>query len=271
MDKNEARKELTKLRDSLNEVLGAKGNSLSKADAEKAVAEAKKGVKRLKKSLLERVKDLPVINQATQLGAAGSVAVATAAVTQTNIAVEETEVLVASVANDVVENRFQPPSFINKLIDFSEVNAWGQGVMQEKVESVKQEMARTEAKIAPTSPDKDKGDTQTTPEPQKDAEEPSKGKSLSVDKDKPKGKSKDKESESKVEAKEETKEESKEGKETEEKEKTEESPKSEDKARIEKPEVTVEEDPNEDNQGGLKPGSNLILTPINEIPNSPSV
>jgi len=267
MDKNEARKELTKLRDSLNEVLGAKGNSLSKADAEKAVAEAKKGVKRLKKSLLERVKDLPVINQATQLGAAGSVAVATAAVTQTNIAVEETEVLVASVANDVVENRFQPPSFINKLIDFSEVNAWGQGVMQEKVESVKQEMARTEAKIAPTSPDKDKGDTQTTPEPQKDAKEPSKGKSLSIDGDKPKEESKDKESESKVEAKEE----SKEGKETEETEKTEESPKSEDKARIEKPEVTVEEDPNEDNQGGLKPGSNLILTPINEIPNSPSV
>ncbi len=264
MDKNEARKELTKLRDSLNEVLGAKGNSLSKADAEKAVAEAKKGVKRLKKSLLERVKDLPVINQATQLGAAGSVAVATAAVTQTNIAVDETEILVASVANDVVENRFQPPSFINRLVDFSEVNAWGQGVMQEKVESVKQEMARTEAKIAPKSHDKDKGDTQTTPEPQKDAEEPSKGKSLSIDGDKPKEESKDKESESKVEAGEE----SKEGKET---EKTEESPKSEDKARIEKPEVTVEEDPNEDNQGGLKPGSNLILTPINEIPNSPAV
>jgi len=55
MDKDKAREELTRLRDSLNEVLGSKGNSLSKADAEKAVVEAKKGVKRLRKSLLERV------------------------------------------------------------------------------------------------------------------------------------------------------------------------------------------------------------------------
>ena len=78
MDNNEARKELTKLRDSLNEVLGGKGNKLSKADAEKAVQEAKKGVKRLRKSLLERVKDLPVINQAAQLGAAGSASFGTA-------------------------------------------------------------------------------------------------------------------------------------------------------------------------------------------------
>ena len=132
MDNDKAREELTKLRDSLNEVLGTGRSNISKADAEKAVVEAKKGVKRLRKSLLERVKDLPIINQATQLGAAGSVAVATAAVTQTNIAVQETEVFVASVANDVVEERFIPPSVFNRFVDFPELNDWGQKVMQKR-------------------------------------------------------------------------------------------------------------------------------------------
>ena len=267
MDKDKAREELTRLRDSLNEVLGGKGNSLSKADAEKAVVEAKKGVKRLRKSLLERVKDLPVINQATQLGAAGSVAVATAAVTQTNIAVDETEILVASVANDVVENRFQPPSFIDRLVDFSEVNAWGQQVMQEKVESVKQEMARTEAKIAPTSPDKSKGDTQSTPEPQKDAEEPSKAKSVSIGSDKPEEETKDEEpkSEDKESKPEEPKSEDKESDE----EPKQETPK-DDKARIEKPEVVPEEEIEDIEPQGPKPGSDLILTPSDMKPNSPA-
>ena len=268
MDKDKAREELTRLRDSLNEVLGGKGNSLSKADAEKAVVEAKKGVKRLRKSLLERVKDLPVINQATQLGAAGSVAVATAAVTQTNIAVDETEILVASVANDVVENRFQPPSFIDRLVDFSEVNAWGQGVMQEKVEAVKEEMARTEAKIAPTSPDKSKGDTQSTPEPQKDAEEPSKAKSVSIGRDKSEEESKDEEpkSEDKESKPEEPKSEDKESDE----EPKQETPK-DDKARIEKPEVVPEEEIEDIEPQGPKPGSDLILTPSDVKPNSPSM
>ena len=267
MDKDKAREELTRLRDSLNEVLGSKSNSLSKADAEKAVVEAKKGVKRLRKSLLERVKDLPVINQATQLGAAGSVAVATAAVTQTNIAVDETEILVASVANDVVENRFQPPSFINRLVDFSEVNAWGQGVMQEKVESVKQEMARTEAKIAPTSPDKGKGDTQGTPEPQKDAEEPSKAKSVSIGRDKSEKETKDEEpkSEDKESKSEEPKSEEKESNE----ESKQETPK-DNKARIEKPEVIPEEEVDDIETEGLKPGSDLIFTPYDIKPNSPA-
>lgn len=267
MDKDKAREELTRLRDSLNEVLGGKGNSLSKADAEKAVVEAKKGVKRLRKSLLERVKDLPVINQATQLGAAGSVAVATAAVTQTNIAVDETEILVASVANDVVENRFQPPSFINRLVDFSEVNAWGQGVMQEKVEAVKEEMARTEAKIAPTSPDKSKGDTQSTPEPQKDAEEPSKAKSVSIGRDKPEEETKDEEpkSEDKESKPEEPKSEDKESNE----EPKQETPK-DDKARIEKPEVIPEEEMEDIEPQGPRPGSDLIFTPSDVKPNSPA-
>ena len=267
MDKDKAREELTRLRDSLNEVLGSKGNSLSKADAEKAVVEAKKGVKRLRKSLLERVKDLPVINQATQLGAAGSVAVATAAVTQTNIAVDETEILVASVANDVVENRFQPPSFIDRFVDFSEVNAWGQGVMQEKVESVKQEMARTEAKIAPTSPDKGEGDTQGTPEPQKDAEEPSKAKSVSIGRDKSEEETKDEEpkSEDKESKSEEPKSEEKESNE----ESKQETPK-DNKARIEKPEVIPEEEVDDIETEGPRPGSDLIFTPYDMKPNSPA-
>lgn len=255
MDNDKAREELTKLRDSLNEVLGTGRSNISKADAEKAVVEAKKGVKRLRKSLLERVKDLPVINQATQLGAAGSVAVATAAVTQTNIAVQETEVFVASVANDVVEERFIPPAVFNRFVDFPELNDWGQRVMQEKVESVRQEIARTEAKIAPTKDDSTPNGTKPTPEPQKDAEEPPRDESLSIDREEPEKETKDQEVESK-------------DKEPEEKPKPE--PKREDKAKEEDPQITPEEELDPEDPEGLKPGSDLILTPPSIEPNSPA-
>lgn len=264
MDNDKAREELTKLRDSLNEVLGTGRSNISKADAEKAVVEAKKGVKRLRKSLLERVKDLPIINQATQLGAAGSVAVATAAVTQTNIAVQETEVFVASVANDVVEERFIPPSVFNRFVDFPELNDWGQKVMQEKVESVRQEIARTEAKIAPTRGDNKSGDTKPTPEPQKDAEEPSKAESLFIGRDKS-----DKETEDKEPKSEESKQEAK-PKDKEPEEKPKPQPKREDKAREEEPQITPEEEIQDEDTRGLKPGSDLILTPPNVGPSSPA-
>ncbi len=70
--------------------------------------------KALKKSLIERIKDLPVVTQVSQLGAAGTVAVSTAAVTQVDIAQDRTEIFVAEVAQDVVEERFENNSETTK-------------------------------------------------------------------------------------------------------------------------------------------------------------
>ena len=123
-------------------------SELTKEDAEQALKTARAGAKQAKKTFLNRVKDFPVVDKITQLGAAGTVAVGTAAVTQTNIAVDETELFVASVANDVVEQRFYVPPFLDRIVDFPSLDSWGQKVMKAKVEKVKAEAAKVEAKVA---------------------------------------------------------------------------------------------------------------------------
>ena len=149
MDYKNAQQKLSELRDSLDKVLGSKTEGPSREDAEEALKTAKDGARQAKKTLLSRIKELPVVDKITQLGAAGTVAVSTAAVTQTNIAVDETEVFVASVANDVVHERLRFPPVINNFVDFSALNSWGQAVMQEKVAKVQAEVAKVEAKVAP--------------------------------------------------------------------------------------------------------------------------
>ena len=148
MDYKNAQQKLSELRDSLDEVLGRKSEGPSREDAEEALKAAKDGARRAKKTLLGRVKELPVVDKITQLGAAGTVAVSTAAVTQTNIAVDETEVFVASVANDAVQKRFYIPPILDRIIDFPLLDSWGQKVMQEKVAEVQAEVAKVEAKVA---------------------------------------------------------------------------------------------------------------------------
>jgi hypothetical protein len=149
MDYKNAQQKLSELRDSLDKVLGGKSEGPSRKDAEDALKAAKDGARRAKKTLLGRIKDLPIIDKIAQLGAAGTVAVGTAAVTQTNIAVDETEVFVASVANDVVHERLILPPLITDYVDFGALNSWGAGVMQQKVAKVKAEVAKVEAKVAP--------------------------------------------------------------------------------------------------------------------------
>ena len=147
MNYKDAKEKLSELRDSLNEVLG-NNPELTKEDAEQALKTARAGAKQAKKTFINRVKDFPVVDKITQLGAAGTVAVGTAAVTQTNIAVDETELFVASVANDVVEQRFYVPPFLDRIVDFPSLDSWGQKVMKAKVEKVKAEAAKVEAKVA---------------------------------------------------------------------------------------------------------------------------
>tara|TARA_R100000654_G_scaffold1796_1_gene6581 strand:- start:2168 stop:2992 length:825 start_codon:yes stop_codon:yes gene_type:complete len=149
MDYKNAQQKLSELRDSLDKVLGGKVQGLSREDAEEALSAARDGARQTKKTIIGRIKDLPVVDKITQLGAAGTVAVGTAAVTQTNIAVDETEVFVASVANDVVHERLTFPPLITNFVDFGALNSWGSGVMQQKVAKVKAEVAKVESKVAP--------------------------------------------------------------------------------------------------------------------------
>ena len=161
MDYKNAQQKLSELRDSLDKVLGGKTEGPSREDAEEALKTAKDGARRAKKTLLGRIKELPVVDKITQLGAAGTVAVSTAAVTQTNIAVDETEIFVASVANDVVHERLRFPPVINNFVDFSALNSWGQEVMQAKVAEVQAEVAKVEAKVAPVQVKETKTKTAT--------------------------------------------------------------------------------------------------------------
>jgi len=139
MDKQTAKQNLKELRDSLSKVLDGKEYQSAdeiKKQSKEAIQQARSAGKQLKKSLLEKVKDLPVVQKVSELGTAGSVAVSTAAVAQTTVAVDQTEVFVASVANDVVENRIEVPMFIDTFVDFHELNDWGQVVIAEKIAAV---------------------------------------------------------------------------------------------------------------------------------------
>ena len=164
MDYKNAKQKLSELRDSLDEVLGSKSEGPSREEAEEALKAAKDGARRAKRTLLGRIKDLPVVDKIAQLGTAGTVAVSTAAVTQTNIAVDETEVFVASVANDVVHERLKFPPVINNFVDFSALDSWGREVMQEKVAEVKAEVAKVEAKVAPAETKETKKESQPAEE-----------------------------------------------------------------------------------------------------------
>ena len=139
MDKQTAKQKLKELRDSLSQVLEGKEYQSAdeiKEQSKEAIQQARSASKQLKKSLLEKVKDLPVVQKVSELGTAGSVAVSTAAVAQTTVAIDQTEVFVASVANDVVEQRIEVPMFIDTFIDFHELNDWGQVVIAEKIAAV---------------------------------------------------------------------------------------------------------------------------------------
>ena len=139
MDKQTAKQNLKELRDSLSKVLDGKEYQSAdeiKEQSKEAIQQARSAGKQLKKSLLEKVKDLPVVQKVSELGTAGSVAVSTAAVAQTTVAIDQTEVFVANVANDVVENRIEVPFFIDNFVDFHELNDWGQVVIAEKIAAV---------------------------------------------------------------------------------------------------------------------------------------
>tara|TARA_R100001224_G_scaffold88722_1_gene57821 strand:- start:3767 stop:4600 length:834 start_codon:yes stop_codon:yes gene_type:complete len=157
MDNKTAKNKLRELRDSLSKVLGENSNSSSEdiaGQSKELIAEARSASKQLKKSFIEKIKDLPVVQKVSELGTAGSVAVSTAAVAQTGVAVDQTEVFVASVANDVVEQRIEVPKFLDIVVDFHVLNNWGQVVMAEKIEAAQDfvEVAVTKVEVSESQP-----------------------------------------------------------------------------------------------------------------------
>ena len=201
MDKKQARKELQTLRDSITKVLGEKDHEDISEHIEQAQESAREGAKALKKSLIERIKDLPVVTQVSQLGAAGTVAVSTAAVTQVDIAKDRTEIFVAEVAQDVIEERFEVPQFIDNFVDFSSLNDWGQEVIAEKIQEAQDfvesaseppqtstpsvESSDTKPETSSSSQDKSSdnasqpSETEETQEPKSEESEPKEDKSSS--------------------------------------------------------------------------------------------
>ena len=159
MDKKQARKELQTLRDSISQVLGESHNEDISEHIQQAQESASEGAKALKKSLIERIKDLPVVTQVSQLGAAGTVAVSTAAVTQVDIAKDRTEIFVAEVAQDVIDERFEVPQFIDNFVDFASLNDWGQGVIAEKVAEAQSFVAEASEPPQTSTPSAESSDT----------------------------------------------------------------------------------------------------------------
>lgn len=132
MKADDAKKNLEELRDSLNEVLG---NGVPEDKKEKSLEfrdSAKEDKASFFQKMLGKAKELPVVDTFSQLGVAGSVAVSSAAITQTDLAKDMTEVFIAEVANDVVEQRIEPPAFMDDFVDFYHLNTWGEIVIAEK-------------------------------------------------------------------------------------------------------------------------------------------
>jgi len=147
MDHKQAKKLLREHTTALQKILG--DDIKSQAIKQAAVA------KGAKKTLLGRIKELPVVEKATSLGTAGTVAVGTAGVTQADLAINYTEVVVAQVAQDVYEGIIEPP-FLFDMIDYEALHTWGQEVIAEKVAEVS-ELQSTSAPSAESS--------DTTPQP----------------------------------------------------------------------------------------------------------
>ena len=168
MKEDEAKKLLTEHVKALTLILGETPVKTDSSEATKALEAARKGQKALRKTLLDRVKDLPVVTQIQQLGTAGTVAISAAAVTQADLAKDATEVFIAGIANDIVEERIEAPFFLDNFIDFYQLNDWGQVVMAEKISEAQAFVSEASEQPMTSSPSDDSVDTK----PQPDASSP---------------------------------------------------------------------------------------------------
>lgn len=172
MDKKVAKELLVKHKEALDILLESDGMGDIKVQADKALKVAEEGTKEFQKTLLEKFREFPIVEKVTSLGTAGTVAVSTAAVTQTELAVDMTQVFVAEVAEDVVEERFEVPHFFEMVIDFNDLNDWGQQVIAEKVAEVSELQSTSQpsaessdTKPAPSSSSQDSSSDKSSQKP----------------------------------------------------------------------------------------------------------
>lgn len=172
MDKKVAKELLVKHKEALDILLESDGMGDIKVSADKALKVAEEGTKEFQKTLLEKFREFPIVEKVTSLGTAGTVAVSTAAVTQTELAVDMTQVFVAEVAEDVVEERFEVPHFFEMVVDFNDLNDWGQQVIAEKVAEVSELQSTSQpaaessdTKPAPSSSSQDSSSDKSSQKP----------------------------------------------------------------------------------------------------------
>ena len=137
MDKEKAKKILVEHTKALNVLLhneGVKDTSVN-IDADETLGSIEDREEKLSwiQQAFKKVQKIPAVETVSNLGVAGTVAVSSAVVTQTEIAKDTTETFVAEVAQDIVEERIEVPIFIDNFIDFEEVYLdWGQQVIAQK-------------------------------------------------------------------------------------------------------------------------------------------
>jgi hypothetical protein len=204
MDNKEAKKNLQELKESLEKVLGDDG---LKEEAQEHAKAAKQGAK----TLIGRLKDLPVVEKISSLGTAGTVAVGTAAATQAELAVNYTEIVVAQVAEDVWEGVIEPP-FLFDMIDYEALHIWGQEVIAEKVAEVSELQSTsqpssetTDPKPAPSASSQDTGDGKPSQSKPTESSQESKAEKSETKESKPSSDNEETKSEPQEEPKEETK------------------------------------------------------------------
>ena len=137
MDKKKAKEILVEHTKALNVLLhneGVKDTSVN-IDADETLGAIEDREEKLSwiKQAFRKVQKIPAVETVSNLGVAGTVAVSSAAVTQTEIAKDTTETFVAEVAQDIVEERIEVPIFIDNFVDFEEVYLdWGQQVIAQR-------------------------------------------------------------------------------------------------------------------------------------------
>jgi outer membrane biosynthesis protein TonB len=138
MDPKEAKKLLVEHSKALNILLkkeGLKDIQSEDIDADETLDSIEDREEKLSwiQEAFKKAQKIPAIETISNLGVAGTVAVSSAVVTQTEIAKDTTETFVAEVAQDIVEERIEVPIFIDNFVDFEEVYLdWGQQVIAQK-------------------------------------------------------------------------------------------------------------------------------------------
>jgi outer membrane biosynthesis protein TonB len=138
MDPKEAKKLLVEHSKALNVLLhneGLKDIKSDNIDADETLDTIEDREEKLSwiKEAFKKAQKIPAIETISNLGVAGTVAVSSAVVTQTEIAKDTTETFVAEVAQDIVEERIEVPIFIDNFVDFEELYLdWGQQVIAQK-------------------------------------------------------------------------------------------------------------------------------------------